>query len=72
MQDQVVNGSHKTVFGDIEQNLNDNVNKYSKVNSITLTGTHVVENDDGTTTETPINKTVNLTVDWYGTTNTNT
>ena len=40
--------------------------KYSKINSITLTGTHVA--DDGTRTE--INKTVNLAVDWYGTTKT--
>lgn len=70
LQDEVVNGSHKTVFGEICQNINDNINNYSKVNSITLTGTHVIENDDGTTTETKINKTVNLTVDWYGTTNT--
>ena len=38
--------------------------KYSKLNTITLTGTHVA--DDGVTT-TPINKTVEFYVDWYGT-----
>ena len=40
--------------------------KYSRVNSVTLTGTHVIENEDGTTIETPISKTVNFNIDWYG------
>ena len=37
--------------------------KYSKINTITLTGTHVAS--DGTRTE--INKTIDLNIDWYGT-----
>ena len=44
------------------------INKYSKINSVTLTGTHVEELEDGTTKETPIEKTVEFNVDWYGTT----
>ena len=44
-----------------------NVNNYSVMdNTVTLTGTHVA--DDGTETE--ISKTVMLTNDWYGNTNT--
>ena len=38
------------------------INNYSKVNSVTLTGTHV--SDEGV--RTPISKTVNFDVDWYG------
>ena len=41
-----------------------NINNYSKVNSVTLTGTYVGE--DGSQTE--ISKTVEFNVDWYGTT----
>ncbi len=40
--------------------------KYSKINSVTLTGTHVIENADGTISETNIDKTINFNVDWYG------
>ena len=40
-----------------------NINNYSKVNSLTLTGTYV--NGEK---ETPITKTVNFNIDWYGTT----
>lgn len=53
----------------IEQLINGNIKSsitqtdaFSKVSKVTLTGTHVA--DDGT--ETPIEKTINLTVDWYG------
>ena len=42
------------------------VSKYSRVNTITLRGTHVAE--DGT--ETPFEKTVWFEVDWHGTTKT--
>ncbi len=42
--------------------LKQNKNNYSKVNSVTLTGIHV--SDDNV--ETPISKTVNFDVDWYG------
>ena len=38
--------------------------RYSKINSVTLTGTHVAA--DGTRTQ--INKTVEFNMDWYGTT----
>ena len=44
--------------------IGNNKNNYSKVNSVTLTGTYVGE--DGT--ETPITKTVEFNIDWYGTT----
>ena len=65
LQDKVYNGTQKTVWGTISPVINGNVNNYSKVNSVTFTGTHVIENGDGTTTETPISKTVDLTVDWH-------
>ena len=37
-------------------------NKYSKVNSVRITGTYVDDNGE----ETPIDKTINFNVDWYG------
>ena len=43
--------------------IGNNINNYSKVNSVTLTGTYV-----GETGEVAIRKTVDFTVDWYGTT----
>lgn len=43
--------------------IGNNINNYSKVNSVTLTGTYV-----GETGEVAISKTVDFTVDWYGTT----
>ena len=43
--------------------IGNNINNYSKVNSLTLTGTYV--NGEK---ETPITKTVNFNIDWYGTT----
>lgn len=46
--------------------IGNNIEKYSKINSVTLTGTHVA--DDETHTETKIEKTVNFAVDWHGTT----
>lgn len=63
-------GTQKLILGDIISNIGNNINNYSrgdneedrKVNSITLTGTHVT--DEGVRTE--ISKTINLTVDWYG------
>ena len=45
--------------------IGNNINNYSKVNSVTLTGTWVSE--DGETTV-DINKTVDFTIDWHGTT----
>ena len=52
--------------GTIVEAIRGNVNNYSKVNSITITGTHVSEDN----VETKINKTVNFEVDWYGTAHT--
>ena len=42
--------------------LKNNINNYSKINSITLTGTYVTEGGESI----EIEKTVDLTVDWYG------
>ena len=66
LKEQVPCGSQKLLWGTISQNIGNNINNYSKVNSITLTGTYV--DDEGNRTD--IEKTVDLTVDWYGTTNT--
>lgn len=62
LQDRVDAGSQKMLWGTISSKIGNNINDYTKESTVTLTGTHV--SDDGT--ETPINKTVNLTVDWYG------
>ena len=43
--------------------IGNNINNYSKENSVILTGTYVAE--DGTETE--VTKQVNFTIDWYGT-----
>ena len=53
-----------TIYTNKDAAIGNNINNYSKVNSVTLTGTYVGE--DGT--ETPITKTVNFNIDWYGTT----
>ena len=59
----VNNGTQKLMYGTVKaSNFGNDTKKYSSVNSITLTGTHVA--DDGT--RTPISKTVNFNVDWYG------
>ena len=42
--------------------IGNNVNNYSKLNSVTLTGTYVNENNQ----EISITKTVNFNIDWYG------
>ena len=61
----VSSGTQKLFFGVTKANIGTNINNYTATNnSITLTGTHVA--DDGT--ETPINKVVYFTNDWYGTT----
>ena len=72
---QLNNGTQKMITGIVRSGdysyssskdaaIGNNINNYSKVNSVTLTGTYVGE--DGT--ETPITKTVNFNIDWYGTT----
>lgn len=70
LQDHVLNGTQKIIWGEIASNVGGNINNYSKVSSITLTGTHVIEGENGERTETEINKTFNVKVDWYGTTRT--
>ena len=55
-------GTQKLIIGNIIADIENNVNNYSNVSSVTLTGTYV--SDDGVETE--ISKTVDLTVDWYG------
>ena len=44
--------------------IGNNINNYSKVNNVTLTGTYVDEEGQ----EQEISKTVNFNIDWYGTT----
>ena len=62
------NGTHMLISGIVKSPSTPlNRDKYSKINSITLTGIHVETLPDGTTKETPIQKTVNFQVDWYGT-----
>ena len=51
----------------ISEALKNNINNYSKVNSIKFTGTHVIENEDGEIiSEVAVEKTVNFNIDWYG------
>ena len=69
-------GTQKLIFGQVRSGdyrytstkrdaIGKDTNKYSGINKITLTGTHV--SSDGQT-KTPIEKTIELPVDWYGTT----
>ena len=60
----VQNGTQKLILGDIVSNIGNNINNYSNKTYITLTGTHVA--DDSNHTETPISKTIEITVDWHG------
>ena len=72
---QINNGTQKLLTGIVRTGdysydsqkfaaIGNDTTKYSKVNSVTLTGTHVAA--DGTRTQ--INKTIELNMDWYGTT----
>ena len=56
------NGTQKLLTGSIKDSIGNNINNYSKVNSVTFTGTYVTEENE----EIPIEKTVNFNVDWYG------
>ncbi len=56
-------GTQKLILGNILCDVENNINNYTGQTTITLTGTHVGE--DGIT-ETPIEKKITLTVDWYG------
>ena len=73
---ELANGTQKMLTGIVRSGdysyssrkaeaIGNNINNYSKVNSVTLTGTWVSE--DGETTV-DINKTVDFTIDWHGTT----
>lgn len=66
LQDNITSGTNKVMYGTMDSKIGSNINNYSKVNSVTLTGTYV----DNEGKETEINKTVYLTVDWYGKANT--
>ena len=70
---QMPNGTQKLLTGIVRSGdysssykkteaIGNDTTKYSKVNSITFTGTHVADNG----AETEINKTINFDVDWYG------
>ncbi len=72
---QVQAGTQKLIFGQVRSGdyrytstkrdtIGKDTNKYSGINKITLTGTHV--KNDGT--ETQIEKEIEVPVDWYGTT----
>ena len=72
---QLNNGTQKLITGVVRSGdysysydkadaIRSNINNYSKVNSVTLTGTYVT----GTGEEIPVEKTVNFNVDWHGTT----
>ena len=72
---QLNNGTQKMLTGIVRSGnysyasaknaaIGNNINNYGKVNSITLTGTYVTEDN----IEIPITKTVNFNIDWYGTT----
>ena len=71
---QLNNGTQKMLTGVVRSGsytfsttkneaIGSNINNYSKVNSVTLTGTYVTEANQ----EIPITKTVNFNIDWYGT-----
>ena len=55
-------GTQKLVFGRIIPDIQNNINNYSKVNSITFKGTYVPEEGESINLE----KKIDLTVDWYG------
>ncbi len=60
-------GTQKLIYGDILANIGSDTNNYTRTdNTVTLKGVYVAE--DGTKTN--VNKTINIEVDWYGTTNT--
>ena len=66
------NGTQKLLYGKIYNNIKNNINDYSKSNNkVVLTGTYVVEDIEGNrVVEQEISKEIDLTVDWYGITET--
>lgn len=60
-------GTQKLIYGDILANIGSDTNNYTRTdNTVTLKGVYVAEGG----TKTNVNKTINIAVDWYGTTNT--
>ena len=55
-------GTQRIFSGITKANLQNNINNYSKTNSVTLTGTYV----DNLDNRIPISKTVNFEIDWHG------
>ena len=79
---QINNGTQKLITGIVRSGdytydsckanaIGSNIDNYSKVNSVTLTGTYVYTDAEGTEQRVDINKTVEFNVDWYGTTKAN-
>lgn len=65
--EKVQNGTQKIIASKITPRIS-NINDYSKSNNtIVFEGTYVYENDLGEEVEVPVKKICNLTVDWYGT-----
>ncbi len=62
LQEKVYAGSQRLLEGKISSKIGNNINDYSKVNTMTLKGTYV--DDEGNST--PIAVTREVTVDWYG------
>ena len=60
-------GSQKLLWGTIKSNVGDNVNNYTRINSVTLTGKYYDEDGNFVC---DINQTRNVTVDWHGETKT--
>ena len=60
----IYNGTQKLLTGVAKPDIGTNINNYTGITTVTLTGTHVA--NDGV--ETPINKVIELTNDWYGVT----
>lgn len=66
LQDKVNSGSQKMFIGTISPKIGNNINDYSKINSMTLKGTYVDEEGHRTT----IDVTRKVKIDWYGYVNT--
>ena len=62
----IVKSNRSSFFSDIAEALGNNIDNYSRENSITFKGIHVRDDGDGKTTEIPIEKTVKFNIDWYG------
>lgn len=63
----VPNGTQKLIEAKVKPRI-ENINDYSNnMNTVTFTGTYVYEDNNGEEIRVSIDKTINLTVDWYGT-----